>query len=127
MDMDKKKGILLVLLFGILFFNGTKTFALDQPNFDSEEQTVVFHLIEEKGGNAFMDKQPSSDPNQKNEASSSEYAFNKKQSIFQRWRMFPRTNDTKLLILSFIGTLFVGLAFLILWSKRRESDEMEKN
>lgn len=63
--MDKKKGILLVLLFGILFFNGTKTFALDQPNFDSEEQTVVFHLIEEKGGNAFMDKQPPSDPNQK--------------------------------------------------------------
>ncbi|WP_367377543.1 LPXTG cell wall anchor domain-containing protein [Enterococcus gilvus] len=39
--------------------------------------------------------------------------------------MLPKTNDTNLVLFSFIGTLLVGLVLLIFWKRRRKQDEEE--
>lgn len=117
--MNKNRASLLILLFGFLFFYGTKALASEQPNFDSDEKTVVFHLDNSKGGGS--NKQTQSGFSQNGGA------FSNKQPSSQNWSMLPKTNDTKMMLLSFIGTLLVGLVLLILLGKRRKQDETENH
>lgn len=100
-----KKRIIqsLMIVFGLLLFSSLDTFASEQPNFDIDEQQVTFRIVNGKN------TQPG------------EIGGNNSHSLL------PKTNETRAFMLSFVGTLFIGIAFLVFWLRRREAEDEETN
>ncbi|GMC01098.1 LPXTG cell wall anchor domain-containing protein [Enterococcus thailandicus] len=100
-----KKRIIqsLMIVFGLFLFSSLDTFASEQPNFDMDEQQVTFRIVNEKN------EQPGVIDGNNNHS------------------LLPKTNETSVFILSFIGTLFIGVVFLIFWLRRRRDEDEETN
>ncbi|MDA3973168.1 LPXTG cell wall anchor domain-containing protein [Enterococcus thailandicus] len=100
-----KKRIIqsLIMVLGLLAFSSLNVFASEQTNFDMDEQQVTFRIINEQNEQV--------DGAGENNSHS----------------LLPKTNETSIFVLSFVGALFIGLAFLIFWWRRRRDENEETN
>ena len=109
-----------ILLLGSMICGGTSVLASEQSNVTSDEQSVIFRLIDKNPKVAHDDHlSPRKGLSSIKKGAPTIVIFGK------RWHMLPKTNDTNLVLLSFIGTLLVGLVLLIFWRRRRKQDEEE--
>lgn len=97
----KKIVSIVTVLFSLVFLSPT-AFA-EQNNFSEDEKPIVFELIK------------------KNDQNAGSVQPNKKDSVSH----YPKTGEVKTMIFSFLGSLLLGLIFII-FLKRRSEDEQEK-
>lgn len=107
--MKRKVIIGLLGLFSVLLSIRGSTGLAAEANYDVDEQPVTFRLIEGKG--AAVGGQ------------GTHGGLADTGSFAQTMRgLLPNTNETRVLLISFIGALMVGVVFLILWRRRRDDE-----
>lgn len=116
-----KKISLLLLLLVVLFCGGKRSVAAEQENITSDEKQVVFRLVDQPAKGFIKERTPPARSTQspQGQQPAASPATGKREGLL------PKTNDTTMLLLSFLGTLLVGLVLLIWWKRRREQDEEE--